>query len=95
MKLIKEETKGNNVPRSVWDNGDTIYKMFPASSQTPEGLDAMCTDDPTFCYAIKSQSYQCFAICHLSHGLDQRLIFCNTYCNIFFCFSIGLKTVQW
>ena len=43
MKLIKEETKGNNVPRSVWDNGDTIYKMFPASSQTPEGLDAMCT----------------------------------------------------
>mgnify|MGYP005713874505 CR=1 FL=1 len=42
MKLIKEETKGNNVPRSVWDNGDTIYKMFPASSQTPEGLDAMC-----------------------------------------------------
>lgn len=42
MRLIKEELSGPNTPRSVWDDGNTIYKIMPRSEQTSSGLAEMC-----------------------------------------------------
>ena len=42
MRLIKEELSGPNTPRSVWDDGNTIYKIMPQYEQTSSGLAEMC-----------------------------------------------------